>query len=523
MRRYNRFVLGVALSVALLALGVPAQADPADAAGRPFLGFWPLFVRDAQPVAGVEATRIAGPLFESWETTGGEPPAWIAPWESVWTLRPFAAGLTGPEHADGGRVSNLELLHPLAEWRSRPERSSLRLTPFADRSVRFEPEAREPEAREPEAREPEAREPEARELEASELAAEGSGRDRWTVGLAFGGRTGEGERYGGLFPLAGVAKQRFGRERIEFLLFPLFGRSRDRHGFVRTHVLWPFFSFGKGGGRSLWRIWPFYGRDVREGEWDRRFALWPFLHWRTERPGEPTERRVRLVLPFYGEARSEHARSRFVLGPLYMSAENDRTGARSLDIAWPFFRKAETPAREDFAGARELKVEPLFRLRLGPGYERVSHLFGLYDRQRSDREGVRFEALRVLFVNRFEHQEEVASGDSRTRRDLWPLWSQRERTWHDDAGEPHRSGRLYAPWLLPLGGESFQRNAAGLFTLYERRWLDDEVRSDWLYGMARSREAPAYELDALAWLLQRERVGEELPRWRVLGVPIPPR
>jgi hypothetical protein len=41
--------------------------------------------------------------------------------------------------------------------------------------------------------------------------------------------------------------------------------------------------------------------------------------------------------------------------------------------------------------------------------------------------------------------------------------------------------------------------------------------------MARSREAPAYELDALAWLLQRERVGEELPRWRVLGVPIPPR
>ena len=53
------------------------------------------------------------------------------------------------------------------------------------------------------------------------------------------------------------------------------------------------------------------------------------------------------------------------------------------------------------------------------------------------------------------------------------------------------------------------------------RWLDDELRSDWLYGMARSRDGRGYELDALSWVFRRERLGDELPRWRVLGVPLP--
>ena len=54
------------------------------------------------------------------------------------------------------------------------------------------------------------------------------------------------------------------------------------------------FSFGSGGGRRTLRIWPFYGHDVRDGEFDRRFALWPFVHWRTERPGDPTLARGHL-------------------------------------------------------------------------------------------------------------------------------------------------------------------------------------------------------------------------------------
>ena len=491
-----RWIPLVAPPLALL-VAACAQADV-----RP-VDLWPLWVRDARPVAGIEATRIGGPFYERWEVAAEETAPWLAPWKSVWTLRPFAARLSAPGETPAARTSNLELLHPLAELRRRPDRTSLRLSPFADRTTDAAPAEGTP------------------EVGADAELAVPEPRDRWTFGLAFGGRTEAGERYGGLFPLAGVAKQRFGRKRIEFLLFPLFGRSRDHDGFVRTHVLWPFFSFGKGGGRSLWRIWPFYGRDVREGEWDRRFALWPFLHWRTERPGQPTERRVRLALPFYGDSRSAHERSRFVLGPLYLSSENDRTGARSLDVAWPFFRKAETPAREGFSGARELKVEPFFRVRLGPGSERRSHLFGAWDRQRSIHEGVHHDALRVLFVSRFERTEDLETGDYRTRRDLWPLWTRRDRTWHDDAGRPHRAGRLYAPWLLPLGGESFQRNALGLLTLYERRWLDGEVRSDWLYGLARSRDAAGYELDAVSWLLRRERLGDQLPRWRLLGVPLP--
>ena len=470
--------VGLAAGLVLVAVAAGAEERPLD--------LWPLVVRDARPVAGIEATRIGGPFFEYRRTApgpGGEPPPGAARWESAWTLRPLAARLERPG------ASDLELLHPFAGWRVRPDRTRMRVTPFAERTFR------------------------------TDASADSEG-PRWILGPAFGGRTETGERYGGLFPIAGVAKQRFGKERIEFLLFPLFGRSRDESGFVRTHVLWPFFSFGRGGGRELVRFWPFYGRDRRAGEWDRRFALWPFLHWRTERPGEPTEQRVRLVLPFWGESRTAHARSRFVLGPLYMKSEDGRTGAYSLDVAWPFYRRSETPAREGFSGASQLKLEPFFHRRLGPDYERRSFGLGAWDHLRTEREGVRTESLRVFFANRFERVEELATGDGLVRRDVWPLFSRRERIWHDADGGFHRAGRLHDPWPLPISGESFQRNALGLLTLYERRWMDGETRSDWLHGLARHREAAGYRLDAVSWLYRRVQEGEAPPQRRILGIPV---
>ncbi len=474
MRR-GALALGIALACALPAMG--AAADP-----RP-LDLWPFVVRDARPVAGLESTRIGGPFHERWRTTPG--PAGEAPrWDSIWTLRPLVAELEGPERRD------LELLHPIAQWRWRPDRTRMRVTPFLDRT--FETEA-----------------------------GPGSEGDRWTFLLAFGGRTDGGERYGGFFPFGGVAKERFGRERIDFWLFPLFGRSRDHRGFVRTHVLWPFFSWGRGGGRELLRVWPFYGHDKREGEWDRRFALWPFVHWRTEKPGGPAERKIRLVLPLWGESRSEHARSRFVLGPVYMDSANERTGATSLDLVWPLFRTARTPAREGYAGSRELKVEPFFRRRQGPGYDRTGSLFGAFDALRLQEGDLAAESLRVLYLNRFERRSDRATGETRLRRDVWPLFSQRERTWRDEAGAEHATGKLLAPWVLPLSGEPFQRNAAGLFTLYERRFADDESRTDWLWGLARSREAEGYRLDAVSWLFRRETGAASREGWRVLGIPLP--
>lgn len=455
-----------ALLPALSAVLLAAAAGGAEPAGRA-LDLWPLVVRDARMVAGRATTRIGGPLFERWRTPG----------EEGWTLRPLAAGLEEPGQ------ETLEFLYPLGAWSRSADGDRLRLTPLLDRVERPEEEG---------------------------------GKRGWTFGLAFGGRTDEGEGYFGLFPLGGVAKKRFGLERLDFWLFPLFARSRDPSGYTKTHLLWPFVSFGSGGGRRSLRIWPFYGHDVREGEFERRFALWPFVHWRTERVGDPTlEQRALFVLPFYGRTERPQARSRFVLGPLYMRAENDLTGATQTDVLWPFLRFAERPPSESRAGSRELRLEPFYRRREGPGFEQASTLLGALRRTTVRREDVELDAFRMLWVSRFEHSRDPASGWQVRRAELWPFY-QRMETLPADAPPV---GRFQAPWILPVTGEGWLRHAQGLFTFYERRWQQGEERTDWLFGLARSRRAPDYRLDALSWLYRRE-VDATHERLRILGLPL---
>lgn len=459
LRALGVFALGALLSI-------PARgAEPAGP-----LDLWPLVVRDARPVAGVRTTRIGGPVFEQWQTVQGE---------RGWTLRPLAARSQDPTG------SRFEFLYPLGEIRRGEDGRRTRLTPFFDRSEKPDPADEDPDRR------------------------------GWTFLLAFGGTSPSGERYGGVFPFGGVAKQRFGLERLEFVLFPLFARSRDHHGFTRIHVLWPFFSWGSGGGRKLIRFWPLGGWDRRESEYDRKFFLWPLVHWRTERMDQPTERKVRLFLPFYGDSRSSVGRSRLIGGPLYMSSEHFSSGARSLDLLWPLIRIARTPAREDFAGASEMRFEPFFRVQRSPGRSRTRLLLGSIDRSESRHGGAHLEALSFLYVNRFERLRDETDGSERVRRDLWPFFTYRDA--RDATGE--RSGHLRAPWPVPVVGEGFSRHLLGFLNLYEQRWQAGERRVDWLWGLARSRRAEEYRLDAVSWLFRRERLPDARVRWNLLGIP----
>jgi hypothetical protein len=462
----------------VLAAGLVACASPAPQGARRPLDLWPFVVRDARPVAGIAATRAAGPFFESWtrERAADEDVD-----EAGWTLRPVVA-------YRAAEASELELLYPLAGVHRDAEGTRVRLTPFVDHVFRAD---------------------ETEEGEEEQEDARG-----WTFLLAFGGRTREGGRYGGLFPLAGFAEDRFGLERLDFVLFPLFARGREASGYERVHVLWPFFSWGSGGGRHSLRVWPLFGSDVREDEWSKRFALWPLVHWQTERPGAPDERRVRLVLPFWGETERGHARSRMWLGPLWMRAENDLTGARTTDVLWPLLRWARRPASESYAGSHELRVEPLYRRAVSPGRERTGTLFGLVERTGGREGDLVFDSFRVAFAARFASARDEKSGAALVRRELWPFFRYEDEVRETGA----HAGFLRAPWLLPLRGEGFERHALGLFTGYERRWRDGEERTDWLWGLARSRDAADYELDAVSWVWRAESFGEET-RVSAFGIP----
>jgi len=91
------------------------------------------------------------------------------------------------------------------------------------------------------------------------------------------------ENYFAVFPFYADIPEFLTYDRWRTVLFPLWV-SMDKSGHHYDSVLWPFIGWSNcAEGRHRWlRILPFYGHNVEEGVFDRRFLLWPFFAWSTE-------------------------------------------------------------------------------------------------------------------------------------------------------------------------------------------------------------------------------------------------
>jgi hypothetical protein len=93
------------------------------------------------------------------------------------------------------------------------------------------------------------------------------------------GKTAHNETYGGIFPIYGIYKERFGAKEISFFLWPLYSKvSYDNY--TAYNIIWPFIRVAKSTNNQDktyggFKFWPFYGH-FKEGEEERKFILWPF-------------------------------------------------------------------------------------------------------------------------------------------------------------------------------------------------------------------------------------------------------
>jgi hypothetical protein len=144
----------------------------------------------------------------------------------------------------------------------------------------------------------------------------------------------------------------------------------------------------------------------------------------------------------------------------------------------------------------------------------VGTLLGAVRRTTLRQEDLELDSLRTFWVSRLERSHEPDSGRQVTRRQIWPFYRRVEVLPRD--APP--TGSFQAPWILPVGGEGWLRHIQGLLTFYEHRWERGEERMDWLFGLARSRRAPGYRLDALSWVYRHEAELSKR-RLRILGIP----
>jgi len=325
------------------------------------------------------------------------------------------------QHRAGAQGSVTDWLAPLGRTVRRPERTHSRLWPLVWSAERRE-------------------------------GPDGPEWDAVLFPLVFAGSgAGPDDTYLAVFPLAGRIRGLFGLESFDFLLWPLF--MRTRMDVTEPSTSWTVLLLGgwtSGGPRDgSWRLLPFYRRRLRrnaEGELvtDQRSVLWPLFTWGDDRLDEDAPSERVAFWPFFASETSADWRRLTVLWPFFRYNRSLRGDDHLIDAPWPILRSSRDGAHEVF--------------RLFPLYSRREH------------PDLLSRAWLIPFVwarDAVERERTAEGGSARVHRsDRWaiPFWyrgtrrvegregeSERWQAWPLVHGEAHADGRADhgVPSLLP--------------------------------------------------------------------------
>lgn len=160
--------------------------------------------------------------------------------------------------------------------------------------------------------------------------------DLWPI--YFSRQTGSPENsYRAVFPIYGVVKNRLGNDRMEWVLFPLYGRFQAGEKVVTT-APWPFIKIIRGGGHHGFFLWPLAGWREQEGKSRSQFYLWPLIYKSESDIGTDKASSSLGVLPFYSADRAPGYVSETYLWPFFGYTERTQPVKYSEQrYLWPFF------------------------------------------------------------------------------------------------------------------------------------------------------------------------------------------
>jgi hypothetical protein len=443
---------GAVFATCLLLVSVAHAADvagpPADEAGPKTRDWnlWPLYDERDDPVEGMHVRSGLGPLL----TFSRSPDSTV----KTASFRPFFHWRkdTAPDRLEW------EFLYPVMSYSRVEEDSKFQFLQI----LNFRHEGTDPNARE---------------------------RRFDLFPFYLSGTTEAGEEYRAVFPFYGRALNRMFFDEVEFVLFPLYARF-VRLGVETRWFPWPILSVTRGEGVSGFRIIPLYGQEVKEGVYEKQFALWPlFLHQRTGLDGENPEETL-AILPFYVSQRSKNRDSTTILWPLFTYTEDRERQFEQWEIAWPLIVIARGEGRTinrflPLYSVEERRVRDQFFLREMTRNILVV-LFPLYIRTEEEFPGSRTIRDRILWWLYSDTRQEGREGSAR-RIDAWPFF----RYTRDREGAVEFQTLALLEAFMP-GNEKIERNYSPLWALYtyRRNAAGDEVRS-FLWNLVRHEETGA--------------------------------
>lgn len=303
--------------------------------------------------------------------------------------------------------------------------------------------------------------------------------------------------YFAFFPFFGDLKNKFYKDEVRFVLFPLFLQTRAGEE-INTSFLWPFFGYYKGGGQRGFRFWPLFGYRKREEKLNEKFILWPIFMSR-KKTFYDEERKTFAVFPFYTSFESPDFTNKTYLWPFFNYVEDKKKGFKQLSSPWPFIgftrgtREGNRffPFYAHFMGERGGGRVVPFSSRDNNGSRGEGNqdsdgfvLWPLYRYSSVTLEDYRSTSKSILFYLYKDVKEEptIEGGRSGRRLDSWPLFSYRR----DNEG--NRSFQFIS-LLEPLmyGVDGLERNYSPLWRFFEwEKYSDGRTVTSFLWNTVRT-------------------------------------
>ena len=299
--------------------------------------------------------------------------------------------------------------------------------------------------------------------------------------ILYAGVDAHDEGYFGAFPVGGKVHEFLGRDKIWFFAFPLYMYSSIHD--VETHdIAWPFVSWSQGQGVSRHRVFPFYGRSTREGQWSKTFIMWPF--WTSVRSTDPDlPGGGFLLFPLYGQAKLGDRRTWWVIPPFfkYDVSATDKT----VYCPYPFFQYSS-------GKVDKLYIWPLWGRKSTEGTKSAFLLWPICTTETVER--TRYTQKRFRIVPFIYYQSRTAKGSSEELEEveelapgevieryfkLWPVFSYRR----EDEESRLRVLDLWPAKHTP----SIEKNLAPIWTLYSRQRVGQTREDELLWGLFRYR------------------------------------
>lgn len=338
--------------------------------------------------------------------------------------------------------------------------------------------------------------------------------------------TDQARNYTGLIPFYGRVENRFWRDEVQWIMWPLYVQTRKKD-VVTDNYLLPFVHVRHGDRLTGWQVWPFYGTEHRDaysftnrfglpetvGGHDQSFILWPLWASNDVDLGTTNAFHQRAFLPFFNFENSA-ALTRSNYGwPLGLSFfENHVTGYRQTSFLWPLVIYGRGP---------QMKVDrffPLYGFARSPDLQSTTILWPIYREKHKETELMDFNRTGILlFLYTDSSLRDKRDDRVKRRTDLWPLFITRRDY------EGNERFQMLAPFEpLIVNNEGVRRLWTPLWSVWatEKSAQTGAASHSFLWNLYRDETAPGVKKCSLLFGMFQYHSTPEGTRGRLFFIPV---